>query len=74
MKIIGEIQKNSAEKIIASLDTFKGRKIASLRVFYLDGTEYKPGPKGLTIRRELLPEILKLVTELDSESKKEEAG
>ena len=60
MNIIGEIQKNSREKIIASINEFKGNTFVDLRVHYEDETsgEYKPTKKGIAVNPKILDEVV----------------
>ena len=63
-KIIGEIQKNSREKIIASINEFKGNTFVDLRVHYEDDMsgEYKPTKKGLAVSEKNIDGVIKLLT------------
>jgi hypothetical protein len=61
MGVIGEIEKNSREKLRLTFSEYRGVQLADLRVWWLDGEEWKPG-KGVAIRRELLPQLQELVT------------
>ena len=63
-KIIGEIQKNSREKIIASINEFKGNTFVDLRVHYEDDMsgEYKPTKKGLAVSEKNIDRVIKLLT------------
>lgn len=59
-KIIHEFQKNSAERVRISFITYKGKKLVNLRIYYNaadKGEDWRPSPKGLTLRRELIPEL-----------------
>ena len=61
--VIGEIQKNQREKIIASVNEFKGNTFVDLRVYYEDETagEYKPTKKGIAINPKILPQVVELI-------------
>ena len=50
MNIIGEIQKNSKEKIIISINEYEGHKYIDLRVYYEDNNtlDWKPTKKGIS--------------------------
>jgi len=56
-KIIHEFKKNANEMVMVKFAEFKGKKLLDLRVFYLseDGS-WRPTPKGISLRRELIPE------------------
>ena len=62
-KIIGEIQKNSKEKIIASINEFKGNTFVDLRVHYEEegSGEYKPTKKGIAISAKNIDGIINLL-------------
>ena len=64
-KFIGEIQKNSREKIIASINEFKGNTFVDLRVHYEDETsgEYKPTKKGIAVNPKILDEVIEMMLE-----------
>ena len=56
-KIIDEFMKNGEDKIIVSFTTYKGKRLINLRVYYESEDGWKPTAKGLTIRRELIPDL-----------------
>ena len=61
-KIIGEIQKNQKEKIIASINEFKGNTFVDLRVHYDDDSgEYKPTKKGLAVSSKNIDGVIELL-------------
>ena len=62
-------EKNSREVVRASLSNWQGHDLVDLRVFarQSDG-EFVPTRKGLTIARELVPELLKAVEALKRET------
>ena len=64
-RLIGEVTKNSKEKIIASINEFKGNTFVDLRVHYEDDIsgEYKPTKKGIALSSKVIPEILELLKE-----------
>ena len=61
--VIGEIQKNQREKIIASINKFKGNTFVDLRVYYEDETrgEYKPTKKGLAVSSKNIDGVIDLL-------------
>ena len=63
-KFIGEIQKNSKENIIASINEFKGNTFVDLRVHYEEegSGEYKPTKKGLAISAKNIDNVMELLT------------
>ncbi len=52
------IAKNAREEIRVSVDEFKGHNLCNLRVWYLDGSEYRPGKQGIALRLELVPQLI----------------
>ena len=56
--VVHEFEKNSMERVGASLSTYRGHQYIDLRVFYeADGGEWRATKKGLTVRPEQLPEL-----------------
>lgn len=72
-KLIAEIPKNGREKIRVALDEFETNdttyNMVSLRVFYEDGGEYRPGKNGLNVRVELLPAIVAALRQAETEAR-----
>ena len=68
---IAQFEKNKKEEVRLSVETFHGRKIINIRVFYKDddGT-WKPGKQGLAISvdryKDLAASILELGQHLKS--------
>lgn len=56
--------KNKKERIRIALNEYKGHQYIDIRTFYLADGEYKPSSKGVTLKTELYPELLKGVMEL----------
>ncbi|MCE2747348.1 MAG: transcriptional coactivator p15/PC4 family protein [Rhodobacter sp.] len=52
------IPKNAREEIRVSVDDYRGIALANIRVWYLDGTEYRPGKQGIAVRLELVPLLI----------------
>lgn len=72
-RIIREIEKNSREKVRISLTEYKGKKLVDIRVYWMDdANEFQPG-KGVTMRRECLPDLADAVTAA-AEAAGEEGG
>lgn len=62
--LIGEIQKNSTEKIRVSTESYKGYDFIDVRVYYEDDTgEWKPTKKGIAISKDNLEPLIKLLNE-----------
>jgi len=65
-KLAIDIPKNSCEVIRVQATEFNKYKLYDIRVFYRDGQtgEYKPSPKGISLRRHLLPKLLDALQDL----------
>lgn len=59
-----EIDKNSMEKIRIERTNYKGYDLVSLRVYFQDkiSGEWKPSPKGITFKVELIDDVIKALT------------
>ena len=72
-KLISTIPKNAREKILVALDEFKTKDatydMISVRCFFEDGGEYRPGRNGLNVRVELLPAILAALQLAETEAR-----
>lgn len=64
-KIVGEFKKNTREVVRAVIKTWNGRELIDLRVYYrsADG-RLCPGPKGLCLQSDKLPELQSVVNKL----------
>ncbi len=61
---IGEISKNSTEKIRVTVSEYKGYTFLDVRVYYEDDQgEWKPTKKGITISKDNLEPLIKLLNE-----------
>lgn len=48
--VVAQFEKNKKEEVRLSVETFHGRKLISIRVFYKDdGGAWKPGKQGLAV-------------------------
>jgi hypothetical protein len=67
-KLVIEIprKKGNGEVIRASLSTFKGNEMFSLRIWFKDGEsgEMRPGKNGINLPRSEFPELERAVLEL----------
>jgi hypothetical protein len=73
-KVLHEFQKNVEEKVVTSFSIYKGKKVVSVRVHYQDGDTWKPTTKGLTLRREMIPDLKEAVDAAFREYEKESPG
>ena len=61
--LIGEIQKNSTEKIKVTLSEYKGYEFIDVRVYYEDDSgEWRPTKKGIAIAPDKVKELMDLLT------------
>lgn len=60
--LIGEIQKNSTEKIQVSTASYKGHDFIDIRVYYEDDTgEWRPTKKGIAIAPKKTDDLINLI-------------
>lgn len=63
--VIAKFEKNKKEEVRLSVETFRGRKIINIRVFYKDDAgAWKPGKQGLAIAIERFKELAGAVLEV----------
>jgi hypothetical protein len=62
--IIYRFPKNSREEVWATLTTFKGHRLADIRVYADNGEEDIPTKNGISVRVEDLPKLLEAVQAL----------
>jgi len=63
MKIY-EFQKNALEKVRVEISSYRGKDVVNIRVYYLADIakdDWRPSPKGLTMRTGLIPELKKAI-------------
>jgi hypothetical protein len=74
-KEIAKIGKNTEEEILVQLTNFKGYDLVDLRVWAktITGETGKPTRKGLTVKPELLPELIEALKEADRTYKESKA-
>ncbi len=69
-EIIGEIQKNTAEKIRVQWETYKGVRFLDVRAYYEDGSgEWKPTKKGIAIAPDKIDALVDLLKKASIEKK-----
>jgi len=60
--IIGEFQKNTAERVRLTFETYKGVKFVDVRAYYEDGDgELKPTKKGIAIAPDKIEALIELL-------------
>jgi hypothetical protein len=61
-KVIYEFRKSTGQKVVCQFREYKRNKLIDLRVFYDAGDgNWRPTPKGISLRRELIPELKEAV-------------
>ncbi len=56
-------KKNSREVVKVSLETYMGRRVLNIRVWFDSDGEWKPSKKGLSLAVERLPELVEVLTD-----------
>ncbi len=59
--LIGEIKKNSLQKIRITSETYKGHDFIDIRVYYQNEDNYKPSKKGIAISPDKIEELISLL-------------
>ena len=60
--VIGEFQKNTAELVKASWETYKGSSFVDIRAYYEDSTgEWRPTKKGIAIPKDKIESLVSLL-------------
>ncbi len=60
--VVGSFPKNNREEVRVSLSKFKGYDLVGVRQWYRnEKDEPRPSKSGITIRVDLLPELLELI-------------
>ena len=63
--VVAKFEKNKKEEIRVSVDTFHGRKLINIRVYYKDDDgSMKPGKQGLALWTEQYKDLAGAVLEL----------
>ncbi len=63
--LISQFEKNKKEEVRISVDTFHGRKLINIRVYYRDDDgSMKPGKQGLALSVEQYKDIAGAILEL----------
>lgn len=60
--VVGGFPKNPREDVRVVISNFKGHDLLGVRVWYKDANEeLRPSKSGVTVRVDLLPELLRLL-------------
>ncbi|MEW2918038.1 transcriptional coactivator p15/PC4 family protein [Ruegeria sp. ANG10] len=67
MALITQIPKNSREEYRVGRDDFRGHDLINIRVYFVseDG-EMRPGKQGVSIRTELLPDVVDALSKAEA--------
>ena len=63
-QLVYEFRKNVTEKVRVELCNYRGKDVINIRVYYLAdiaGDDWRPSPKGITMRSDLIPELKKAI-------------
>ncbi len=69
-KVIQTISKNSVEQIWVELSEYMGKDLLGVRTYYhdQDTNQWRPTRKGVTVKVELLPELLAALHKAEAEA------
>ena len=57
-KIIHQFKKNANETVMVKFSEFKGKRLIDIRAYYTaENGDLNPTPKGISISRDLIPEL-----------------
>ena len=59
-QLVYEFRKNAHEKVKVELSNYRGKDVINIRAYYIADVakdEWKPSPKGITMRVDLIPEL-----------------
>jgi hypothetical protein len=76
-KVIYEFRKNVGEKVLISFTVYKGTRLVNVRIYYNAGPDqdnWKPTPKGLTLKREQVMNLKEGIDKAVEEFEKELPG
>lgn len=64
-QVIAQFEKNKKEEVRISVETFHGRQIINIRVFYKDeGGTFKPGKQGIAVSVDRYKDLAAAILEL----------
>jgi hypothetical protein len=65
---LGEIQKNSTERIRVSRRSYEGHEFIDIRIFFEDDTgEWKPTKKGITIAPDKVKKLVDILQSMGAD-------
>lgn len=63
-KVIHEFDRNSAEKIRFSLNSYQGSDYADVRIYYQTDGEWRPTKRGVNVHIELIEDLYQGISKL----------
>lgn len=69
-QLVHEFRKNSFERVKVELSNYRGIDVIDIRVYYISDVandEWKPSPKGITMRVDRIPELKKAIDKAHKE-------
>jgi hypothetical protein len=71
--VIGEFQKNTAERVRLTFETYKGVKFVDVRAYYEDSDgELKPTKKGIAIAPDKIDALIELLRKAKGQLRNQE--
>ena len=59
--IIGEVEKNGKEKIMVTLENYRGHRLCDCRVYWDDNGTFRPSRKGISLNGECISGVIELL-------------
>lgn len=60
-QLIGEVEKNTKEKIIISLENYRGHRLCDCRVYWDDNGTWRPSRKGISLNDENIDGVIEML-------------
>lgn len=60
-QLIGEVEKNTKEKIIISLENYRGHRLCDCRVYWDDNGTWRPSRKGISLNDENIGGVIEML-------------
>jgi hypothetical protein len=59
--IMGEVEKNGKEKIMVTLEDYRGHRLCDCRVYWDDNGTWRPSRKGISLKGESVVGVIALL-------------
>lgn len=59
--LIGEVEKNAKEKIMVTLEDYRGHRRCDCRVYWDDNGTFRPSKKGISLSGENIGDVIVLL-------------